>query len=140
MFLGWPTGILIDATKGEPTDKNIPAKLLIQNTIIAGSAKSVDYAASPTTPTGWATADALTWFNNAASGNSIFANNDEVKLAAAFNYGAPDVTPQAGSPALNGSSFTNAKLSSGFAQVNFRGAVGTSGTEEGDWWKGWSKF
>jgi hypothetical protein len=140
VFMGWPTGILIDASKGEPTDKNIPAKLLIQNTIVAGSAKSVDYAVSSTAPTGWAAADALAWFNTAASSNSIFATNDEVKLAAAFNYGAPDVTPQAGSPALSGSSFTNAKLSSGFTSVGFRGAVGTSGTEEGDWWKGWTKF
>ena len=130
VFMGWPTGILIDASKGEPTDKNIPAKLLVQNTIIAGSAKSVDYSVSPTAPTGWAAADALNWFNTASYGNAILATNDEVKLAAAFNYSTPDVTPQAGSPALNGSNFTDAKLSSGFSAVNFRGAVGAAGTED----------
>jgi hypothetical protein len=140
IFMGWPTGILIDASKGEPTDKNIPAKLLIQNTIVAGSAKPIDYAVSSTAPTGWVAADALAWFNTADYGNAILATNDEVKLAAPFNYSAPDVTPQAGSPALTGGSFTNGKVSSGFAQVSFRGAVGTPGTEDGDWWKGWTKF
>jgi hypothetical protein len=140
IFMGWPTGILIDASKGEPTDNNIPAKLLIQNTIVAGSAKPVNYSASSTAPTGWTAADALSWFNTVDYGNAILATNDEVKLGAPFNYSNPDVTPQAGSPALNGGSFTNGKLSSGFSQVTFRGAVGAAGSEDGEWWKGWTKF
>jgi hypothetical protein len=113
---------------------------MIQNTIIAGCAQPVMYDSSAVTPTNWTTDDALAWFNTTAYGNSILNTNDEVKLTAPFNYAAPDVTPQAGSPALSGSNFSNAKLSSGFLQVGFRGAVGAAGTEDGDWWKGWTKF
>jgi hypothetical protein len=140
IFMGWPTGILIDAKDGEPTDKNIPNKLLIQNTIVAGCNKPVDYTVSSTAPTGWTATDALNWFNTAAYANTIYTANDDVKLTAPFNYANPDVTPQAGSPALTGGAFSNAKVSSGFAQVSFRGAVGAAGTEHGDWWKGWTSF
>ena len=141
VFLGWPTGVLIDASKGVPTDNNITANTLsIQNTVIAGCAKPVSYAVSPTTPTGWNDAAALAWFNTVASSNTIYATNDEVKLSAAFNYANPDFTPQAGSPVLTGASFTNNKVASGFKAVSFRGAVGAAGTEDGDWWKGWTSF
>ena len=141
VIMGWPTGVLIDASKGTPTDNNITANtLLVQNSIISGCAKPVDYAASTTTPTGWTAASALSWFNTPAYGNTIYNTNDEVKLAAAFNYANPDFTPQAGSPVLTGASFTNAKVASGFKAVSFRGAVGTAGTEDGDWWKGWTVF
>ena len=141
IIMGWPTGVLIDASKGTPTDNNITTgTLAIQNTIISGCAKAVDYAVSPTTPTGWNAAAALAWFNTAAYGNTIYATNDEVKLSAAFNYANPDFTPQSGSPVLSGASFTNAKVASGFKSVSFRGAVGAAGTDDGDWWKGWTSF
>jgi hypothetical protein len=141
IIMGWPTGLLIDASKGTPTDNNIAANtLMVQNTVISGCAKPVDYSASATAPTGWNAASAATWFNTAAYGNTIYATNDEVKLTAAFNYANPDFTPQVGSPVLNGASFTNAKVASGFKPVSFRGAVGAAGTEDGDWWKGWTSF
>jgi hypothetical protein len=144
IFMGWPTGLLIDASKGTPTDLNISGgtpTLFVQNTIISGSAKSTDYAVSPTTPTGWTATNVSTWFNTAGYGNNIYPNNSDVMLTAAFNYSNPDFTPQAGSPALNGSAFTNAKVSNTFFQaVTFRGAVGATGTPEGDWWKGWTTF
>ncbi|MGB8193035.1 MAG: hypothetical protein WCF67_13990 [Chitinophagaceae bacterium] len=141
VIMGWPTGLLIDASKGVPTDNNITAgSLLIQNTVISGCAKPVAYSVSPTTPTGWNDAAALAWFNTAASGNTIYATNDEVKLSAAFNYANPDFTPQTGSPLLAGASFANQKVASGFKPVSFRGAVGAAGTEDGDWWKGWTSF
>jgi len=139
VIMGYPTGLLIDASKGTPTDNNIVANtLFVQNTIIAGCAKAVDYSPS-STPTAWTAADALAWFNTPANGNSILTNNDDVKLTAAYNYGAPDFTPQAGSPLLTGASFTNTKLSTGFTQVTYRGAVGSSG-EDATWWKDWTKL
>lgn len=142
IIMGWPTGILIDASKGTPTDNNITAAsptLFVQNTIVAGCAKGVDYAASSSAPTGWNAAAVNTWFTTSSYGNSILATNDEVKLAAAFNYANPDFTPQAGSPALTGAAFSNAKVS-GLTPVSFRGAVGAAGTPEGDWYKGWTRF
>ena len=139
VIMGYPTGLLIDASKGTPTDNNIRANTLqVQNTIIAGCNVPVDYAANAV-PTGWNKDSAINWFLNAASSNSVLTTNDEVKLTAPFDYANPDFTPQAGSPVLSGASFTNAKVSgSFFTQVAFRGAVGAAGTPEGDWWKEWT--
>jgi len=140
VIMGYPTGILIDASKGVPTDNNISGNtLFVQNTIISGSAKPVDYSASATAATGWTAADAINWFNTASYGNSILAANDEVKLAAPFNYSNPDFTPRSGSPLLTGASFTNSLLTSDFVATSYRGAVGPSG-EEATWWKGWTRF
>ena len=36
IIMGYPNGLFIDATKGVPTDNNIPDSLFVQNTIIAG--------------------------------------------------------------------------------------------------------
>jgi len=140
IFLGWPTGILIDASKGEPTDMNIPDRLRIRNTVVAGSAKAVNYSASTTAPTGWDAAAALNWFNTADYANTIYPTVDEVQLTSPFDYSNPDVTPKAGSPVLTGGAFADPKLSTHFSQVTFRGAVGSAGTEDGDWWKGWTSF
>jgi hypothetical protein len=140
VIMGYPKGILIDASKGTPTDNNISGNtLFVQNTIVAGSAKPIDYSASSTAATGWTATDALNWFNTAAYGNSILATNDEVKLTDAFNYSNPDFTPKAGSPLLTGASFANSLLSSGFTATSYRGAVGASG-EDATWWKGWTRF
>jgi hypothetical protein len=147
VMMGWPTGLLIDASTGTPTDINItgvPAtpnqstNLLFQNNIIAGCATPLKYTASSTAPTGWTLADLTTWFNLPANNNSILANCADVKLGDAFNVsGNPDYTPQAGSPLLTGASFTNAKISTAaFQPVAYRGAVGPGDT----WWKGWTKF
>lgn len=140
VIMGYPTGVLIDASKGTPTDKNILANTLsIQNSIISGAAKPVDYSASSTAATGWTAADALNWFKTPAYGNAVLATNDEVKLAAPFNYSNPDFIPQPGSPLLTGASFTNSLLTSDFTPTSYRGAVGPSG-EDATWWKGWTKF
>ncbi|HEX5152411.1 MAG TPA: hypothetical protein VFW07_13270 [Parafilimonas sp.] len=138
VIMGYPTGLLIDASKGTPTDNNIRANTLqVQNTVIAGCAVPVDYAANAAA-TGWNRDSAANWFLNPASGNSILITNDEVKLTAPFNYANPDFTPQAGSPLLSGASFTNSKLTNTFfTPVTFRGAVGDSG-DDANWWKGWS--
>lgn len=141
VIMGWPTGLLIDASKGTPVQGNITAgKLVIQNTTIAGCTAPTKFADNTGTATGWTNADVSNWFGTAAYNNEILAENGEVKLAAAFNYANPDFTPLAGSPLLNSASFTHAKVASGFTPVTFRGAVGAAGTPEGEWWKGWTSF
>lgn len=138
IILGYPTGLLIDASKGTPTDNNIAAgTLAFQNSVIAGCAVPVAYSASGTSATGWSSQSAIDWFNTAASANTIYGTVDEVKLTAPFNYVTPDFTPAAGSPLLAGASFTHTKLT-GFTPVAYRGAVGAAGTPDGEWWKGWS--
>jgi hypothetical protein len=137
IIMGYPNGLFIDAQKGTPTDLNIPATLLVQNTIIAGCPTPVLYGASTTAPTGATTASITTWFNTAAYGNSILTNNTDVGLIAPFNYTAPDFNPSsASSAAATGASFTNAKVASGFAVVTYKGACAVGDT----WWKTWTKF
>ena len=136
LIMGWPTGLLIDASKGTPTDNNIPASLFVQNTIIAGCSVPVAYAASTAAPTGATTASITTWFNTATYGNSILTKNTDVELGAPFNYTAPDFNPATGSAAAAGASFTNAKVATGFTPVTYKGACAVGDT----WWKTWTKF
>jgi hypothetical protein len=139
VIMGYPVGILIDASKGTPTDNNIRSNsLFAQNNIIAGCPKATNYSVNPT-PTGWNADSVSTWFNTTAFGNRVFATNDEVKITAAFNYSNPDFTPQAGSPLLTGAGFAHPKLA-GFTPVTYIGGVGPAGTADADWWKGWSKL
>ena len=134
--MGWPIGLLFDGSKGVPTDLNIASNdLQVQNTIIANCATPIKYSPSATAPTGATDATVTAWFLTAANGNSILTSNDDVKLAAPFNYAAPDFMPTAGSPLLSGATFTNTKLT-GFNVVEYRGAVGP----DDSWWKGWTKF
>ena len=141
VIMGYPKGLLVDASKGTPTDNNIKGnELLVQNTIIAGCVTPVDYSASTTSATGWNAADVISWFNKPENGNSILPANAEVMLTDAFNYSNPDFTPKAGSPLLNGASFANLKIATlNFTPTTYRGAVGPTG-EDAIWWKGWTKF
>ncbi|MBS1731528.1 MAG: hypothetical protein JSS67_12245 [Bacteroidetes bacterium] len=142
VIMGYPTGLLIDASKGTPTDLNIQSNsLLFQNNIISGCATPLVYSPSTTTPTGWDITNLTAWFNTPSNGNTILATNDEVKLSDAFNYINPDFTPMDNSPLLQGADFSNSKLSSGsfFTPVSYRGAVGPTGLDA-DWWKGWTKL
>ena len=146
IIIGWPQAILIDATTGSPTDKNIDdSTLRIRNTTLAGNTINVKYAASTGTPTGATDASITAWFTNPYFGNEVLTNSSDVKLIQPFNYASPDPTPFGGSSGnqkvLSGASFTDPKLSSNafFKPVSFRGAVAPAG-EDQTWWKGWTKF
>jgi hypothetical protein len=140
VLLGFPTGIFIDATKGVPVDNNIPSGLFIQNTIVAGCPTPVKYSLSPNTNipiTANTTATITEWFNTPAFGNSILTNNSDAGLVAPFNYTAPDFNPSsASSAAAAGATFANAKLTTGFTSVSYKGACAVGDT----WWKSWTKF
>jgi len=137
IIMGFPNGLYIDATKGVPTDNNIPGSLFVQNNIIAGCAQPILYSlgANTNVPLNPNTTATITdWYNTASYGNSILTQNSEVGLGNPFNYSSPDFNPTTGSPALTGASFTHPKLSTGFTQVTYRGACQTGDT----WWKGWT--
>ena len=149
VFLGWNGGsinaLLIDASKGTPTDLNLaPAGgLNFQNNIIAGpTTNAVSYAASATAPTGATTASITAWVNTTAYANSLVPNNTDVNLGAPFNYTAPDFNPATGSPAASGASFANAKLTTSsagkadFTAVTYKGACSVGDS----WWKTWTSF
>jgi hypothetical protein len=145
IIMGWPQGILIDASTGTPTDKNIADSILkIKFTTIAGCATPIKYTASTSAPTGNTDASITEWFTSPGYGNTIVTNNSDVKLIQPFNYAAPDPTPFAGSngyqPVVSGANFEDAKVSGAFfSKVAFRGAIAPAG-EDASWWKGWTKF
>jgi hypothetical protein len=140
IIAGWGTGLFIDATKGVPTDNNIPSSLQVQNTIVAGCTTPILFdrgtnTAVPTTPNTQATIAA--WFNTASYGNSIVTNNTDAGITvSAFNYSSPDYNIIAGSAAASGASFAHSKVSSWFTPVNYKGACAPGDT----WWKNWTKF
>ena len=138
IIAGWPKGLIIDASKGIPTDNNFTAAvptLLVQNNIIAGCATPVSYVASSTAATGSTEGSVINWFNTQAFANQIFATNAEVGLSDPFNYSSPNFNPIATSPATTGATYTDVKLT-GFQNVNYKGACAVGDT----WWKGWSKY
>lgn len=139
VFLGWPIGVLIDASKGTPTDLNIEdSTLRIRNTIIAGCTTPVAYAANASAPTGATSASITNWFTTPAYGNMILNTVDDAKFVNPFNYNNFDPTPFGPSAAATGASFADPKLQ-GMTQVTFRGAVPPGGSDA-NWWKGWTRF
>ncbi len=139
VFLGWPIGILIDASKGRPTDLNInDSTLRIRNSVIAGCPVPVKYAASSSTPTGANDASIQDWFTSSFFKNTIYVTTDEARLVNPFNYSNPDFAPYGTSPLASGASFTDPLLQ-GFKTVPFRGAIAPGG-DESTWHKGWARF
>lgn len=145
IIVGWPVGILIDASTGTPTDLNIADNTLrIKNTTLAGNTVNVKYTANGASPTGATDASILTWFSDVANNNALLLNVSDAKLIQPYNYSAVDPTPFAGSNGnalINtGASFTDSKLTAAFfTPVVFRGGIAPAGTES-SWWKGWTKF
>ena len=145
IILGWPQGILIDASTGTPVDLNIAdSSLRIRYTTLAGNTENVVYRASTSTPTGATTASISAWFTNPAYGNTILTNVSDARLIQPFNYNTIDPTPFGGSggyaPINSGGNFTDPKLNDPFfTVVNFRGGIAPAG-EQSSWWKGWTKF
>lgn len=143
VFLGWPTGILIDATTGTATDLNITAGTLnIKNTTIAGCKTAVAYAGSSTTNQA-----IVDWFTNSTNKNNILTNVTDARVVAPFSYTAFDPTPfgnsslvQTNATSPNPADFTDASVADAFfTKVNFRGAIAPAGGES-NWWKGWTRF
>jgi hypothetical protein len=129
IVMGWPSagaGILIDGTTTEANAAN--NDLEIANTIIAGCPAPLKVNSGSMFNIG-------TWFNDAAKGNVILASNTDINLASYNSYTGFNPAPAAGSPALNGASFSSSKLS-GMQTVTYRGAVGSAD----NWWQGWTRF
>ena len=155
IFMGWPRGILVDASTGTPTDNNIAdSTIRFKNNTFAGNTVNVAYSASASTPTGASATSMLGWVSTSSYQNTIATNAVDAKLISPFSYSMFDVTPYAGTAApssitlgtsahfnyASNGSFTDAKLQNAFLkQVTFRGAIGLSG-EDATWWKGWAKF
>lgn len=137
IVMGWPTGWLLDASTGRPTDLNIASNgMSISNNILAGNNSQVSYTASSTAPTGWNSASALSYFNRVGGGNDVVATTAGVGLTAPFKYdNAVDFNPAAGSLALTGAAFSDSRLTN-YNVVTYRGACASGDT----WWKNWTRY
>ncbi|HEY1112442.1 MAG TPA: hypothetical protein VGE66_02740 [Chitinophagaceae bacterium] len=139
IVMGWPTGLLLDASTGTPTDANIGAGTMVfANNIFAGNNSQFSYAASTSAPTGWNTQSLANYINRSGGGNSVLASTADAGLVAPFKYDSSvDFNPAAGSPAATGGDFTNAKMTAGFfTSTSYRGAAAVGDS----WWKGWTRF
>ncbi len=138
VFIGYPTGLYIDATKGTPTDNNITSgKLVFENNILAGMTTPLKYGPSTSSPTSFTIAALQTWFDGAK--NTVLGSTADVKLTNAWAPAGttPNFSPAAGSPLLTGGTFTHPLLASGFTPVTYKGAV-----KDGNdyWYAGWTNF
>ncbi len=141
IFIGWPVGLLLDASTGTATDLNYTGaspRAFISSTILAGNTSQFSYSASGSTPTGWTTTDLINYFNRSGGGNTVLATTADAGLAAPFKYDASiDINPTAGSAAASGADFSSTKLPNNFfVATTFRGAAGVGD----NWWKGWTSF
>jgi hypothetical protein len=146
IIMGWPQGILIDATTGTSTALNIEdSTLRLRNVTLAGNTVNLKFSGTGGTTIN-SDATLTTWFTNSYYNNDLLANTSDAKLIQPYNYTAPDPTPFAGANGnqkiLAGAAFDDPKFTGDtfFDKTGtFRGAVAPAGTLA-TWWKGWTKF
>jgi hypothetical protein len=145
-FVGWSTGILIDAGLGTPTDANITAGTLQLSGVLLISCKTpVAYTASTSAPTGATQASISTWFTNNTKNKIITQTTEQNTYTRPFDYLSPDFGPFGNSavviPAASNTYFDDPILTarSFITKVDFIGGIAPSG-ENANWYKGWTKF
>lgn len=123
LFIGYKRGLRIEGTAAQLKATN--DTLQFDYNIIAGTKEQYYETAF----------DSL--YLLAHPGNTIIGGNANDQVNLVYPYGNPalfNFTPQAGSPALSGANFSNAKLAS-FEATTFRGAIGTD-----NWATCWAEF
>lgn len=131
IVMGWRVGIRIDGPSGNSAAGDT---LQIRNTSFAGNLRLGDSAS-----TSFGT---QVWLTTPSNNNNVYGNASDVMLTDPFGVypdgpTGPTVNnwmPVGGSPVLSGADFTNPNLS-GFDNVTFRGAFGTT-----NWTSGWAVF
>jgi hypothetical protein len=149
VILGWPAGLLIDGRNGRAVQLNVmDSTVRFKNNVIAGcgpltGTDATSYNFVGATGATWTVDSVRTFFSNTAFSNKVLANITDAKIIAPFSYSAPDFIPFGGSNGnqdiLNGASFTDPSLTTGFSLVKFRGACDAAGVDA-NWWKGWTRF
>jgi hypothetical protein len=147
IIMGWPQGLLIDATTGTSTALNIEdSSLRIRNVTFAGNNNTPFTFSGTAGATITSTATLTTWITNPFYNNDVLTNTSDAKLIQPYNYAAPDPTPFAGSNGnqkiINGAEFSDAKFTGDTffdKTVTFRGGIAPAGPLA-SWWKGWTKF
>lgn len=145
VFVGFPEGIFYDDGLPAGGTANSSANLVAGRSVFANNlvynsnSKSNQIKASNATALGVITPllAPANVFDPAAEAKSVITDpyKYSADLVAAARVGTPDFTVVANSPAASGAVFTNAKLTSGFTSVAYKGAFGTE-----NWAAGWAHF
>jgi len=145
-FVGWKTGILIDAGLGNPTDLNIANGTLQLSGILLISCKNqVGYTASTTAPTGATQASIEAGFLANTKNKVITPNAVQNTYTRPFDYTSLDFAPFGNSavviPAATNTYFDDPILTARpfITKVDFIGGIAPSGANA-NWFKGWTKF
>lgn len=135
VFVGWPTGLLIDGTTGNSPTMAGNNTLQIEKCIMAGMKANFEEA-SGNVATPYTLAQAQEYYEEPARGNIDNLTVADVIGNSLLSLTSPDFMPAAGASFLTGASFTNSNLSSSFfSVVAYRGAFGTT-----NWTSGWADF
>jgi hypothetical protein len=145
-FVGWKTGILIDAGLGNPTDLNITNGTLQLSGILLISCKNqLGYTASTTAPTGATQASIEGGFLTNTKNKVITPNAVQNTYTRPFDYTSLDFAPFGNSavviPAATNTYFDDPILTARpfITKVDFIGGIAPSGANA-NWFKGWTKF
>ncbi|MFT3682844.1 MAG: hypothetical protein QM791_21480 [Ferruginibacter sp.] len=145
-FVGWSTGILIDAGLGTPTDLNMTAGTLKLSGVLLISCKTpIGYTASSSAATG-ATKESIAAAILANTKNKVITQNTaQNTYTRPFDYVLPDFAPFGNSavviPSATNDYFDDPiiKARPFITKVDFIGAIAPSG-ENASWYKGWTNF
>ncbi|KIA92658.1 hypothetical protein OC25_16655 [Pedobacter kyungheensis] len=147
IIVGYTEGVFYDdaaGSAGANASSNLSSgkSLFANNLIYNSNSKGNQIKASNATALGVISpllqaATALNTFDPAALASSIITDpyKYSADLVATARVGTPNFTVVANSAAATGASFTNAKLTSGFTAVAYRGAFGAD-----NWAAGWAHF
>ncbi len=151
VIVGYTEGIFIDDAAGAATtnaSSNLTAgtSVIANNLIYNSNSKSNQIKATNLATVSPLLIAPVNIFDPAATWSSIFTDPYKYSADLAANIsvngvvtvtrvGTPNFTVVAASPAASGALFTNAKLTSGFTNVAYKGAFGTE-----NWASGWASF
>jgi len=145
-FVGWNTGILIDAGLGSPTDLNIAAGTLKLSGILLVSCKTpLAYTANATNPTGATTASITADFTANTKNKILTQGLEQGIYTRPFDYTSPDFIPFGNSavviPTASNTYFDDAIITARpfIQKVDFIGGIAPSGSDA-SWHKGWTKY
>ena len=142
IFTGFPDGIYIDDSTGEPTSSNYTAgSLVFQNNLIYGITGSDIKGFNATSKALFETS--LRGTNSFVTGvwaGALLTNpykySSDIVASTSTQLGRPDFTVVATGAAATGAAFTHAKVADAFFdKVAYKGAFGTT-----DWTAGWANF
>ena len=147
-FVGWATGILIDAGLGRATDLNISDSVLRLSGIVLASCKNPIAYTPNGTPSGATQASIAAWFSANPKNKIVTTTTEQAIYTRPYDYKSPDWGPFGNSvvvipntTASPNTHFDDPLLVSRpfITKVDFIGGIAPSGPNA-SWHKGWTKF